>query len=118
MHDLVSDPGGLLIACHCALRSAAFRPINAVGFLPDFGIILMGHNYTFFGAQYRPCILVPPGFGLPLPGLPAGFPTALLAKLWTGGTWGFTPLTHWVALTNFIPDYGNPKVPDLSRHDN
>jgi hypothetical protein len=41
----------------------------------------MVHDYTFFGAQYRACILDPPGSGLPLPGLPAGFTTARLAKL-------------------------------------
>ena len=52
MHDLVSDPGGALIAHHNAIRTAAFRRIQAVGFFPYCGIILMIHNYTCFGAQY------------------------------------------------------------------
>jgi len=68
MHDLVVDPGGDLIAYHNAIRTAAFQPLQAVGFFPFYGIILMIHNYTCFGAQYRPCILDPPGFGLPLLG--------------------------------------------------
>ena len=32
------------------------------------------------------CNLVPSGFGLPLPGLPADFATGLVANLWPGGT--------------------------------
>jgi hypothetical protein len=43
------------------------------------------------------CFLAPPGFGLPLPDLPAEFTTNLLARLWSGGTF-----THWVTLANFI----------------
>ncbi len=39
------------------------------------------HNYTYFGAQYRACILAFPGFRLPLPGLPADSATDLLATL-------------------------------------
>jgi predicted nucleic acid-binding protein len=26
-------------------------------------------------------------------------------------------LTHWVTITNFIPSYGNPEAPSLSRHE-
>ncbi|MEA3415782.1 MAG: hypothetical protein U9R02_06450, partial [Thermodesulfobacteriota bacterium] len=43
------------------------------------------HNYTFFGAQYRACILDSSGFGLPFRSpvlaLPADFTTNLLGKL-------------------------------------
>ena len=65
VHDLVSDPGGDLNTCHSALRFAAFRSINNVGFHSAFAeLILTDHNYTFFGAQYRPYTLIPSGFGL------------------------------------------------------
>jgi hypothetical protein len=39
MHDQVSDPGGDLIAYHIAIRTAAFRQIQTVGFFPYYGII-------------------------------------------------------------------------------
>jgi len=48
------------------------------------------------GLNYAACSLAPPGFGLPLPDLPAGFATSLSARLWLGGT-----CTHWVTSTNF-----------------
>ena len=48
-------------------------------------IITIDHNYTFFGAQYRACNLVPSTFRLPSPGLPVDFTTDLLAILWSGG---------------------------------
>ena len=80
MHDLVSDPGGNLNTCLSVLRFVAFRQIKNVGFHPvqDLSIV---HNYTFFGAQYRPYILIPSGFGPPLLVLPSDFTTALLARL-------------------------------------
>ena len=42
-----------------AHRTAAFHQIKSVGFLPDTKCrdYPDDHNYTFFGAQYRPCIL-------------------------------------------------------------
>jgi len=49
-------------------------------------LILTDHNYTFFGAQYRACTLVPSSFGLPLPILPVDFTNELLAKLYSCGT--------------------------------
>jgi len=39
------------------------------------------HHYSYFGTLYWPSVLDPPGFELPLPGLPSGFSTALLARL-------------------------------------
>ena len=67
---------------HNVFRSVAFQSLQTVGFhFPYYGSLSNDHNYTFFGALYRPCILDPPGFGLPLPGLPAGFTTALLDRL-------------------------------------
>ena len=41
---------------------------------------------TISGLNPTACSLVPSGFGLPLPGLPADFPIDLLAKLWSSGT--------------------------------
>jgi len=65
-----------------AFRSIAFQTLQAVGFHFQYGRSLSNdHNYTFFGAQYIPCILDSPGFGLPLPGWPSGFTTALLVML-------------------------------------
>ena len=61
-------------------------------------VILADHNYTFFGAQYRACTLVSSGSRLPLPGLPAEFPTELPARLCSGRT-----CTCWVTISNFIP---------------
>jgi len=81
MHDQASDPGGDLISRQNVIRTAAFRQIKTVGFLPNIPGLSIVHDYTCFGAQYWPCILDPPGFGLPLLGLPSGFTTALLAKL-------------------------------------
>jgi hypothetical protein len=39
------------------------------------------HNYTFFGGQYRACVLDPSSFVLRLPGLHVDFTTGPLAKL-------------------------------------
>jgi hypothetical protein len=80
MHDLVSDPGGNLNTFLSALRFAAFRGIKNVGFRPVRNLSIV-HNYTFFGAQYRPYILILSGFGPPLLVLPSDFSTALLARL-------------------------------------
>ena len=77
---------------HNSLRRLSFRQAE---------FILPVHDYTFFGAQYRPCTLVPSGFGLPLPGLPADFTTELAANLYSGGT-----CTHWVTISNFT-SYGD-----------
>ncbi len=76
---------------------------NASTFLTlNARFILSDHNYTFFGAQYRACILDSSGSRLPLPGLPAEFTTELLAKLCSGRTF-----TCWVTISNFIPFHRN-----------
>jgi len=80
---MVSDPGGNLITRHVAqsglLPSDKCRPSAFTPGCPE--AILADHNYTYFGAQYRPCVLVPSGFGLPSPGLPSDFTTDLQATL-------------------------------------
>ena len=81
-----------------AYRIAAF-PRYAKGRLSSrlAEFILSDHNYTFFGAQYRPCALDPSGFRLPSPGLPADFTTELPATLCSDRTF-----TCWVTISNFI----------------
>ena len=49
--------------------------------LPVSRKLFTNHNAQDFRAQYTACSLVPSGFGLPSPGLPADFTTDLLAKL-------------------------------------
>ncbi len=76
---------------------------KASAFIPHSGIILMDHNYTFFGAQYRACTLVPSSFVLPLPGLHVDFSTDLVANRWSGGT--FAVRDHPLGNINqFHPD--------------
>jgi hypothetical protein len=70
-----------LNTCLDAFRSAAFQLLHTVGLPLSIQVYPLTTTIHFFGAQYRSCILDPPGFGLPLPGLPAGFSTARLAKL-------------------------------------
>ena len=68
----------LSVACPGLLPSSAYKLSAFASY--NYGSLSNDHNYTFFGAQYIPCILDPPGFGLPLPGLPSGFTTALLVR--------------------------------------
>jgi len=65
---------------------AAFRYLHNVGFCPVSRTYPMTTMSTISGLNPTACSLVPSGFGLPLPGLPADFTTDLLAKLWSGGT--------------------------------
>lgn len=115
--------------------TAAFRPTQDVGF-PLLPGLSADHNYTFFGAQCRPCTLVPSGSRLPSWGLPADFSTDLPDQLWSGGTFAThtalhpgTPSagihasvrltlanTHWVTLSNF-KDLSYSDDSDLARHE-
>lgn len=87
-HRLAITPVGLLPSV--TLECVGFHPAIA-------GFILMDHNYTFFGAQYRACNLVPSSFRLPSPELPVDFTNELPAKLCSCGTF-----THWVTISSFI----------------
>jgi len=61
---------------HCCLpRNPACRLSPATRDYPN------DHNYTFFGAQYRACTLVPSSFVLRLPGLHVDFSTGLVVNL-------------------------------------
>jgi hypothetical protein len=88
-----------------AITPVSLRPsvtLECVGFPPAIaGFILMDHTYTFFGAQYRACNLVPPSFRPPSPVLPVDFTNELPAKLCSCGTF-----THWVTSSNFILLFG------------
>ena len=60
MHAPLSDPGGVLNPRHTALRTAAFRPLETVGFPPRYALrgYPPDHHYTYCGAQSRglhPC---------------------------------------------------------------
>jgi hypothetical protein len=54
MHAPLSDPGGILDTRLVASRTAAFRPLHAVGFpsllLEEYPV---DHNSTYFGAPSR-----------------------------------------------------------------
>jgi len=82
---MVSDPGGdtehfpLHVQVCCLPENPTCRLSQALVTLSTS--LSNDHNYTFFGAQYIPCILDPSGFGLPLLGWPSDFTTALLDQL-------------------------------------
>jgi hypothetical protein len=96
-HAPLFDPGGVLNTRLIALRTAAFRLHDSVSFPAiQLTVILLSTTIQISGLNHAACFLAPPGFGLPLPALPAGFATDPLARLWSGGTY-----THWVTLTNF-----------------
>ncbi len=78
---MVSDPDGVLRIRHSTHRTAAFRHMQSVGFLPHQQDYPNDHNYAYFGAQYTACILDPSSFRLPSPGLPVDFSADPLAKL-------------------------------------
>ncbi|MDJ0819696.1 MAG: hypothetical protein QNJ58_26070 [Desulfobacterales bacterium] len=78
---MVSDPDGVLRIRHSTPRTAAFRHMQSVGFLPHVRDYPYDHNYADFGAQYTAYILDPSSFRLPSPGLPVDFSTDPLAKL-------------------------------------
>ena len=58
MHDQVSDPGGDLISCQNAIRSAAFRQIQTVGFLPKFWDYPLSTTIHVSGLNTDPAFLI------------------------------------------------------------
>lgn len=102
-----------------AFRTDAFQRIKAVGFHPDTACrdYPNDHDYTFFGAQYRPYILDPTQLRTSITGFareshycPVGY---------TLGRWDFPVSTcgdrstHWVMLSNFIPPLTVAEIPTI-----
>src|SRR6266478_6338835 len=50
-HAPLSDPGGVLLACLGAHRTAAFQALHTVGFGSGYPDLSFDHDYTFFGVQ-------------------------------------------------------------------
>ena len=70
------------ILAFCASRTAAFRFVDSVGFpVKKTDGYPMSTIIQISRLNHAAYILAPPGFGLPLPDLPARFATGLLAKL-------------------------------------
>ena len=74
MHALLSDPGGVLGTRHIAPRTAAFRPLETVGFLLDTALrsILLSTTILISGLNHTACILATPGSVPPLAETHAG----------------------------------------------
>ncbi len=60
IHALVLDPGGVLHTRPLASRTAAFRPMETVGFLPTSGIILQTTTLHISGLNTGPACLIRP----------------------------------------------------------
>jgi hypothetical protein len=83
MHAPLLDPGGLLDTCHSAPRTAAFRPLETVGFPLDPAVraILLSTTILISGLHHAACLLVSSSSVLPLLGVHVEFTTDLLAEL-------------------------------------
>jgi hypothetical protein len=82
-----SDPGGVLGTRHDALWTAAFRPLETVGFPLDPALrdILLSTTRRMSGLHHAACTLMPSSAILPLLGVHVEVTTDLLARLWSGG---------------------------------
>jgi hypothetical protein len=87
-HAPLSDPGGVLGTRHVASRTAAFRPLETVGFpLPTaLRDILLSTTLHISGLHHAACLLAPSSSVLPLLGVHVEFAPDLVARLWSGGT--------------------------------
>jgi hypothetical protein len=83
MHAPLLDPGGVLDTRHAAPKTAAFRPLETVGFPLDPALrdILLSTTIRISGLDHAACLLVPSSSILPLLGVHVEFPTDLLARL-------------------------------------
>jgi hypothetical protein len=82
MHAPLLDPGGVPAARQSASGTAAFRPLETVGFplctaLRD---ILLATTLLISGLNHAACLLVPSSSVLPLLGVHVEFATDLLAR--------------------------------------
>ena len=83
MHAPLLDPGGVLGTRHCAPRTAAFRPLETVGFPLHTALrdILLSTTILISGLNHAACLLVPSSSVLPLLGVHVEVTTDLLARL-------------------------------------
>ena len=88
MHAPLSDPGGVLRTRLFAPRTAAFRPLETVGFplSTSLRVILLSTTLPISGRNDAACILVPSSSVRPLLGVHVDVTSDLLARLWSGGT--------------------------------
>ena len=88
MHAPLSDPGGVLRTRPSAPRTAAFRPLETVGFPLGTALrdILLSTTILISGLHHAACLLVPSSSVRPLLGVHVDVTTDLLARLWSGGT--------------------------------
>ena len=119
MHAPLLDPGGVLHARQSASRTAAFRPLETVGFplRTPLRAILLSTTILISGLHHAACILAPSSFVPPLLGVHVEFATDRLAKLWSGGTCtvpGAHPLGNNNQFHGFSP---TPKVSGLPWRD-
>jgi hypothetical protein len=83
MHAPLSDPGGVLDTCLGVSRTAAFRPLETVGFplsMP-LSVILLTTTLPIAGRHHAACILVPSRSVRPLLGVHVDITPDLLARL-------------------------------------
>jgi hypothetical protein len=82
MHAPLLDPGGVPGTRLSAPGTAAFRPLETVGFplTTDLRDILVSTTIPFSGLHHAACILVPSSSALPLLGLHVEFASDLLAR--------------------------------------
>jgi hypothetical protein len=83
MHAPLLDPGGVLGTRLVAPRTAAFRPLETVGFPLGTALrgILVSTTLHISGRNHAACILAPSSSALPLLGVHVEFATDLLARL-------------------------------------
>src|SRR3989442_15608206 len=99
MHAPLLDPGGVLNARQRASRTAAFRPLETVGFplRTPLRAILLSTTLRISGLHHAACILAPASFVPPLMGVHLEFATDRLDKLWFRGqliVLGFLPMRY------------------------
>ena len=88
LHAPLSDPGGVLDTCPSVSKTAAFRPLETVGFplSTSLRVTLLSTTIPISGLHHAACILVPSSSVRPLLGVHVDITPDLLARLWSGGT--------------------------------
>jgi hypothetical protein len=117
-HAPLVDPGGVLRPRPPAPRTAAFRPLETVG-VPRclaLSVSLWSTTIPFSGLDHAACLRMPSSSVRPLLGVHVEGTSALLARLWSGGTCAGAR-THWVPATHCMRWALHPKVSDLPWRD-